>query len=347
MPKLTSKGVQITLALLWLLDGLLQLQRPMFTSAFVKQIILPASLGQPGFVKAPMQFGSHVFLLDPVIFNTLFVLLQLTIGLLILWRRSLKLGLGLSVVWGLIVWVFGEGYGGLLTGHSLLLMGAPGAAIIYAILALAVWQSQSQQNKTKHGTAFWLVFVWLIIWFGGGIYQLLPGQNSATSLAAMVQANAQGQPAWLASLDTSSARLVASTAHIKQPLPKCQSGGQTMSMTGSQMAHMTNESCANSAYKPGYWLILLLTLLQFAIGLAVLIGQKSRQLAIYLGLILSLVFWLVGQSLGGLVSGLTTDPNSGPLIIILGLAILGIDQLDLKLTIFSHKIQTFLIGSPK
>jgi hypothetical protein len=48
------------------------------------------------------------------------------------------------------------------------------------------------------------------------------------------------------------------------------------------------------------------------------------------GILLSLVFWVFGQSLGGYFSGLATDPSSGPLFILLGVAILSCQSYDVK-----------------
>jgi hypothetical protein len=39
------------------------------------------------------------------------------------------------------------------------------------------------------------------------------------------------------------------------------------------------------------------------------------------GVALSLDFWLLGQSLGGLTTGMATDPNTGPLFVLLALAL--------------------------
>ena len=47
--------------------------------------------------------------------------------------------LAASVVWALGVWWFGEGLGGVLNGVASPLNGAPGAVIIYALLAVLLW----------------------------------------------------------------------------------------------------------------------------------------------------------------------------------------------------------------
>ncbi len=51
---ITRRHLQITLGLLWLADGLLQLQPFMFTTGFAHQILAPAAHGQPGWVAGPV-----------------------------------------------------------------------------------------------------------------------------------------------------------------------------------------------------------------------------------------------------------------------------------------------------
>ena len=54
-----------------------------------------------------------------------------------------------------------------------------------------------------------------------------------------------------------------------------------------------------------------------------LIPGWTRQLSIGIGVFISLAAWLIFQGLGDLTSGQATDPNTGPLIILLALAVVG------------------------
>ncbi|HUB93004.1 MAG TPA: hypothetical protein VMB52_00705 [Verrucomicrobiae bacterium] len=343
MLKLDKHGVQIALGILWLLDGALQLQHQMFTSNFATQVIAPAAQGQPLFVSGPIHFGIHLFLLHPAIFNALFALTQLGLGILILWWRTRKLGLLLSIPWCLIVWVFGEGYGGIFSGHTLLLMGAPGAVSLYAILALAVIPSKRREKEQQ--AAFWLALIWLVLWVGGGVYQLLPGQESTSDISAMITGNVQGAPGWLAAVDSHVAKGITDLGRVNSSTTSTPSQlDATMDMTSPQMMHMTNEPYTPKQGASGYVFVLVFAMLQVCIGLGVLFSGPWRKLAIWLGVLLSLVFWVVGQSLGAYFTGLATDPSSGPLFIMLGLAILGCVDLDLKLSMLNHRIEEVLVG---
>jgi hypothetical protein len=347
MVGLSKRSIQVSLGILWLLDGALQLQHQMFSSAFATQVVEPAIQGQPGFVRGPMNFGVHLFLHSPIIFNALFALTQLAIGALILWRRTLKWGLLCSIGWGLVVWIFGEGYGGIFSGHTLLLMGAPGAVIIYVLLALAVMPSRNEDkpHQKRQSAAYWLVFVWLVLWVGGGVYQMLPGQDTTSDVSSMISGMAQDAPGWLASLDNHTANVINGFGGQSEKITTC-SSGSSMNMTGAQMAHMSNESCISTQSDPGYWFILLIAALQFCIGFGVLLSGIWRKLAIGFGIVFSLVFWVVGQSLGAYFTGLATDPNAGPLFILLGFAILGCTDLNKKLSKLGYKIETIMVGKP-
>jgi hypothetical protein len=129
----------ISLGALWLMDGILQLQPAMFTSTFIKTVLAPNLANQPRVVEAIIAFGIRVFSVNIFWPNLAAACIQLLIGaLLILPVRDAvrRFGLSLSIAWALIVWVFGEGFGGIATGSATFFMGAPGAALLYFVLAL-------------------------------------------------------------------------------------------------------------------------------------------------------------------------------------------------------------------
>jgi len=344
---MNRRSIQVALAVLWLLDGALQLQHQMFTSNFASQVIAAAAQGQPRFVGSIVHFGIRILLIHPAVFNALFAAMQLGLGCLILWRRTTRLGLLFSVAWTVIVWVFGEGFGGILSGHTLLLMGAPGAVLLYGILALAVLPQEGsnrdkvQRRRKGQSAAYWLALVWLVLWVGGSAYQLAPGQDTATDLRSMIATNAADAPSLLATLD-------GYVVHNIDSLSPQQSAASTKEMDMSSLP-MSEQPSMNVPTNPGYGglLILLLAALQLAIGLGVLAPGIPRKIAIWTGIALSLVFWVVGQNLGGYYTGLATDPNSGPLFVLLGLAILGCADLDPHLAKLGGRITRLMVGGPE
>ena len=49
---------------------------------------------------------------------------------------------------------------------------------------------------------------------------------------------------------------------------------------------------------------------------------RFRRAALWAGIVLSLVFWLLGQGMGDLKTTQATDPNAGPLFILLALTLM-------------------------
>ena len=138
-PRLTARHIQVGLGMVWLLDGLLQLQPKMFGSGFADMVIMPSAQGQPGVVSSAITHVAHLMSVQPALVNALFAGVQLLIGAGLLIRETVKPALVVSFVWALGVWTLGEGFGMLLTGHASPLSGAPGAALLYAVIGLLVW----------------------------------------------------------------------------------------------------------------------------------------------------------------------------------------------------------------
>lgn len=68
-----------------------------------------------------------------------------------------------------------------------------------------------------------------------------------------------------------------------------------------------------------------------AVGLGALAARPWRSAAALSGMFFALLFWVIGQGAGLLSSGHATDPNTGPLLVLLGVAVLGAPT-DLKLS---------------
>jgi hypothetical protein len=194
---MTRRRLQIALGLLWLLDGALQLQPFMLGTGFARQVIDSVTAGQPGFVAVPVHWGANLIAAHPIAWDMPFATIQLLIGLGLLWRRTVKLALAGSILWSIGVWFFGEGLGGLASGHASLLTGAPGSVSLYAVLALAAWP---RGDRSEEAPARWLPFAWAVVWIGGSVFQALPGQNTGTDVAAAINS---GAPGWLGRLDAS------------------------------------------------------------------------------------------------------------------------------------------------
>jgi hypothetical protein len=276
---ITCRHLQVALGLLWVLDAALQAQAFMFTRGFATQVLAPVGQGQPWLVSAPIDWSSTVIAAHPVAWNVAFVGVQLLLGVGLLVPRTARLTLAASIAWALGVWYLGEGLSGLASGHASVITGAPGSALLYALLAAAAWPLR---DASREGPAPWLGTAWAVLWVAAALFQALPGQNSGQAVASALTGGTHGAPTWLANL------------------------------AGSAGAW---------AGRHGLLAVILLVAAEALIGVGVL-AQRTRVSALTLGLALALALWVLGQHLGGLYTGQATDPNSGPLLALMAIALL-------------------------
>jgi hypothetical protein len=282
-PLVTRRRLQIALGSLWLLDGALQLQPYMFTLGFAHNIIAPAGVGQPLFVGGAVRWSAALIATHPAVYDALFATVQLALGVGLLVPRTMRLALALSVLWAVGVWYFGEGLGGVLGGNASILNGAPGAALLYGVLAVAAWPRSHLDDGGAEPPPLWTLRAWTLLWIGFASLVLLPANESAKGIAAPIVANITTVPAPLASVD----RLAGSTVHAFGPLA-----------------------------------VPLFVIVMAGIGILSLPGGRWRVVAVWVGCGLALVVWVTGQAFGQLGSGQATDPNAAPLVFLLGLVAL-------------------------
>jgi hypothetical protein len=110
----------------------------MFTRAF-GQTLAESAQGNPPVIAGPITWSAGIIEHHPVATNAAFATIQLLLAIGIAWRPTVKLALAATVPWSVAVWWLGEGLGGVLTGSASPWTGAPGAVIIYALLAVLLW----------------------------------------------------------------------------------------------------------------------------------------------------------------------------------------------------------------
>ena len=123
----------------------------MFGRGFVNQILVPAYMGSPAGVTGPALAFTRLVLHAPAAWNAAFAITQLLLGAALLWRPAVRAALAGTIVWALGVWWFGESLGGVLSGMASPLTGAPGAAILYALLAVLAWPRASSTCRPAAG----------------------------------------------------------------------------------------------------------------------------------------------------------------------------------------------------
>jgi hypothetical protein len=78
---------------------------------------------------------------------------------------------------------------------------------------------------------------------------------------------------------------------------------------------------ATWAAQHGLLLVVILVAAETLIGVGAL-ARRSRTPAAAAGLALTLAIWVMGQDLGALYTGQSTDPNSGPLLALMAISLL-------------------------
>ena len=117
---------------LWILDGLLQLQSAM-PLGLPSDVIEPSATGSPQWVLHVVNSGVNIWSNHPIQAASSAVWIQLGLGLWLIVAprgRWSRLGGAASAGWGLVVWIFGEAFGGIFVPGATWLFGTPGAALL-------------------------------------------------------------------------------------------------------------------------------------------------------------------------------------------------------------------------
>lgn len=284
------RGLQIALGLIWLLDAALQYQPFMFTKAFGRDVLAPAGEGSPAVVHGPVSWSASLVAAHPVIWNTLFATIQLLLAVGLLWRPTVRAALAASVAWALGVWWIGEGAAGLLAGGTLSYTEAPGAALLYVLLAVIIWparQDRAQDPAPGASVATAGPFgpvaprvAWALLWAGLGYLILQPASRAAGSVSAMLTEMTDGEPGWIAPLDSGLARALAGYGTV---------------------------------------VAIVLAVLCTAAVLGIAAPPRLTRIGVLAAALTGLAIWVL-QDFGEIFTGQGTDPNSGLLLIAIAAA---------------------------
>ena len=280
------RTLQLVLAGIWLLDGVLQFQPVMFTKDFAQMMIYPTIAGNPTVIASPMNWAHTIILNHPIGTNTAFASIQLALGLAIAYRPTAKLGLAASIPWSVAVWWFGEGLGGVLNGGADPLTGAPGAVILYALLAVLLWPADESAAAPFEAARFVGAHaaraLWLVLWGSFVYFTFASGNDAPGALNGQITDLVEGEPGWLASIMNHAANLT---------------DGRDLGI--SIVLGILFAGIAVSVYLP--W-------------------TRVRRAWLVAALVFCAVIWVVVQAFGGVFLGMATDPNTAPLLALLGLA---------------------------
>lgn len=265
------RALQLALAGIWLLDGALQYQSFMYTTAFSQSLAQTAG-GNPAFIARPIIWSADLIAHHLILLNTIFATIQVLLGLGIVYRRTVRVALAASVAWSIAVWWLGEGLGGVLNGGASPLNGAPGAVILYALLAVLLWPAVTARTARA---------LWLTLWLSLAWFTLTPANRAPHALSSMIAGMEDGEPGWLAALDRTAASMLAGRGLMAS-------------------------------------IVLATALVVIATG--IYLPRRAVTAILALAIVTAGLIWIFGEAFGGIFTGSATDPNSGPLLMVLTLA---------------------------
>jgi hypothetical protein len=282
------RTLQLALATVWLLDGILQLQPFMFTSGKngFSGMLAGTAAGTPRFVSRSITWNASIVGHHAVATNAAFAFIQIFLGLGIAWRPTVKAALGASIVWSIGVWWFAEGLGGVLQGNGTPLGGGPGAVLFYALLAVLLWPTDRAGSSPSFVAARAVgvtaaKIIWTVAWMGLALLCLVGSGRASTGTRNLIVRLEPGEPRWLAALDRHSA---------------------------SAVAH------------DGLAVAVVVATICLVVAVGVFLPPRGARATLVLAVVTAIVIWVVGENFGVIFPGGATDPNSGPLIVLLALA---------------------------
>ncbi len=283
--------LRLGFGLLWLFDGILQAQ-PKMAAGLPSQVFEPAAATSPGWVQHLVNWGGTIWTYHPVQAAAASVWIQAGIGLWLIVAvrgHSSRLAGLASVAWGLIVWVFGEAFGGIFAPGLTLLLGAPGAAGAYAAAGVLIALPERAWETARNGR---LILAGMgAFFFGMAVLQSWPGRG-------FWQGTIAGQPGTLAGM-------VQTMAGTSQP-----------HVLDSVVAAFGNFTAAHG-FAVNLFAVIALTALGAAFAIAALrAAPRLARAGLIAGAVFCLADWVLIEDLGFL-GGLGTDPNSMiPLILL-------------------------------
>ena len=283
-PRDLQRTFQLVLATVWLLDAVLQLQPFMFTRGAngFSGMLNSLAPGNPGWIEHSITWNASNVDHNPVLSDSLFALVQFLIAFGIVWKRSLKPALALSIVWAISVWWFGEGLGNITHGGATPFGGGPGAVLFYALLAVLLWPSEGSDlpfvaARTVGVTA--AKAIWTLVWGILAVLSVVGSGRSPQALHNLVAAYS-GQPGWLAHIDRA---------------------------TASMFLHHGTPAAV------------LLAFVCVLVAVGVYLPPQFARFTLVLGIVAFVFIWVATENFGGILAGGATDPNSGPLVILVAL----------------------------
>ncbi|HEV2427824.1 MAG TPA: hypothetical protein VGS61_06365, partial [Acidimicrobiales bacterium] len=187
---------------LWLFDGILQFQ-PSMPLGLGSVVVYPASQGTPGWLHHLMLHGLTLWYEHPVALAVGVAWIQVGLGLALLTSNGAvgRVAGLVSAGWAALIWLIGNGAGGIFVRGASILFGWPGATLFYA--AAGLWIAAPAEVFARRFSAVTLRAISAVLAIAV-IFQSLPdaqfwhgGKSNALNTMTSTM-TAVPQPHWLA-----------------------------------------------------------------------------------------------------------------------------------------------------
>jgi cytochrome oxidase Cu insertion factor (SCO1/SenC/PrrC family) len=288
--------LRVGFGLLWIFDGILQAQ-PKMAGGLATQVIQPTAAASPGWVQHLVNWGGTAWSYHPIQAGAASVWIQVGIGgwLIVSSRGSWsRLAGAASVGWGLIVWAFGESFGGIFAPGLSWLTGAPGAVLLYVVAGALIALPEGAWRSPRLGR---LLLAGVGLFFAGmAVLQAWPGRG-------FWQGTVNGKPGPLS--------------------------GMVQTMSGTPQPRFLSSLLSgfgSFTARHGFAVNLVVVIILAALGAIFLTGRaRLVRYAVWFGIVFCLADWVLVQDFGFL-GGLGTDPNSMiPLVLLFSAGYLALD----------------------
>jgi cytochrome oxidase Cu insertion factor (SCO1/SenC/PrrC family) len=169
--------LRVGFGVIWIFDGLLQAQ-PAMAAGLPSQVIEPTAASSPGWVQHIVNWAGTAWSYHPIQAGASAVWIQIGIGVWLIaaprgpWSRLAGLA---SVAWGLVVWVFGESFGGIFAPGLTWLFGAPGAVLFYCAAGVLIALPEREWHTPRVGQS--ILGVMGVFFVGMAVLQAWPGRG--------------------------------------------------------------------------------------------------------------------------------------------------------------------------
>jgi cytochrome oxidase Cu insertion factor (SCO1/SenC/PrrC family) len=167
--------LRFSFGVLWLIDAVLQFQASM-PLGLANNVVAPTAGGTPTWLHAIMFDGIGIWNNHPIALAVGTAWIQVGIGVLLLISNATvgRIAAGVSVGWAAMIWLVGNGAGGMFQSSNSILFGWPGAALLY--IAAGVWLVVPVRTFSERFSRYSLRGLSILLAMGA-VLQFLPSRD--------------------------------------------------------------------------------------------------------------------------------------------------------------------------